>query len=234
MVTQSTIFNYQSSAINFGALTVDVDTVEPPVEPPVTVESKYHDVLGLSLKFYEAQRAVGPFPTVTWRQPASTNDGADVGVDLNGGWFDAGDHVKFNQPMSYTATMLNWSLIANQEAYSKSGKLVYGKSQVKYALDYLLKTYSAGSDLESASDDKVYYQVENGNDDHSAGWIAPHQITKNRPTFTCDSSSKCSAISAQMSASFASGAILFADDSAYAATLLENAKRIFKFAETYQ
>jgi len=200
----------------------------------VESDSKYHEVLGLSLKFYEAQRAVGPFPTVTWRQPASTNDGADVGVDLNGGWFDAGDHVKFNQPMSYTATMLNWSLIKNRKVYTQAGKLDYGKSQVKYALDYLLKTYKAGNDLNSASDDKVYYQVEDGNADHGAGWIAPHQITKNRPTFTCDKNSKCSAISAQMSASFASGAILFADDSAYATTLLENAKRIFNFAESYQ
>jgi cellulase/cellobiase CelA1/cytochrome c553 len=204
------------------------------VEPPVTSESKYHDVLKLSLKFYEAQRAIGPFPTVTWRQPATTNDGSDVGVDLNGGWFDAGDHVKFNQPMSYTATMLNWSLIKDKDVYQQAGKLEYGKSQVKYALDYLLKTYNAGADLNSASDDKVYYQVEDGNADHSAGWIAPHQITKNRPTFTCDKNSKCSAISAQMSASFASGAILFADDLAYATTLLNSAKRIFKFAESYQ
>jgi cytochrome c553 len=204
------------------------------VEPPISSESKYHDVLKLSLKFYEAQRAVGPFPTVTWREPASTHDGSDVGVDLNGGWFDAGDHVKFNQPMSYTATMLNWSLIKNREAYQQAGKLDYGKSQVKYALDYLLKTYNAGADLNSASDDKVYYQVEDGNADHSAGWIAPHEITKSRPTYTCDKNSKCSAISAQMSASFASGAILFADDSAYANKLLESAKRIFKFAESYQ
>jgi len=204
------------------------------VEPPVTSESKYYDVLKLSLKFYEAQRAIGPFPTVTWREPATTHDGSDVGVDLNGGWFDAGDHVKFNQPMSYTATMLNWSLIKDKDVYQQAGKLEYGKSQVKYALDYLLKTYNAGADLNSASDDKVYYQVEDGNADHSAGWIAPHQITKDRPTFTCDKNSKCSAISAQMSASFASGAILFADDTAYATTLLDSAKRIFKFAESYQ
>ena len=221
----------EHETVTFNLIVIKKESV---VEPPLSSESKYQDLLSLSLKFYEAQRAIGPFPTVTWREPATTHDGSDVGVDLNGGWFDAGDHVKFNQPMSYTTTMLNWSLIKDKDVYAQAGKLIYGKSQVKYALDYLLKTYDAGVDHNSASDDKVYFQVEDGNDDHSAGWIAPHQITKDRPTFTCDKNSKCSAISAQMSASFASGAILFADEPLYANRLLESAREIFKFAETYQ
>jgi len=34
------------------------------------------------------------------------DDGKDAGIDLTGGWYDAGDHVKFNLPMSYSAAML--------------------------------------------------------------------------------------------------------------------------------
>jgi len=205
---------------------------EPVVQPPVTAESKYHDVLGMSLKFYEAQRDKGPFPTVDWRKPASINDGSDVGVDLNGGWFDAGDHVKFNLPMSYSVSLLNWSMISTPEAYTQVGKLDYGKEQVKYALDYLLNAYQAGADLESPDDDKVYFQVADGYTDHDF-WGPPEEINMARPTFTCDSNGGCAAVSGTMVASFASGAILFKDDVDYAQRLLDSAKRLYQFAMKY-
>jgi endoglucanase len=55
----------------------------------------YAEALQKALWFYEAQQS-GPKPTwnrVSWRGDSATNDGADVGRDLTGGWFDAGDHV---------------------------------------------------------------------------------------------------------------------------------------------
>jgi|GEM_PF-1259520 len=232
-VGQSAILAYNADVINFGALTVENSTVEPPIEPPVTVTSKYHDVLGLSLKFYEAQRAVGPFPTVTWRKPASTTDGADVGVDLNGGWFDAGDHVKFNLPMSYSVGMLNWSMLSTSEAYIEAGKQVYGKEQVKYALDYLLNTYQTGANLDSPTDDKVYFQVADGHIDHGF-WGPPEAINTVRKTFVCDADGGCAAVSGSMVGAFASGAMLFKEDTIYANKLLESAKRLYTFAMTYR
>ena len=63
--------------------------------------------------FYEFQRS-GILPDDqrdNWRGDSGLKDGSDVGVDLTGGWYDAGDHVKFNLPMSYTSTMLAWSAI---------------------------------------------------------------------------------------------------------------------------
>ncbi|MBD3794605.1 MAG: glycoside hydrolase family 9 protein [Epsilonproteobacteria bacterium] len=194
--------------------------------------SKYHEVLGLSLKFYEAQRGVGPFESVSWRKPASTTDGADVGVDLNGGWFDAGDHVKFNLPMSYSVGMLNWSMINDSVAYEDAQKLSYGKSQAKYALDYLLNTYQAGSNLNSPSDDKIYFQVANGHTDHSF-WGPPEELTMSRPTFTCDSNGGCAAVAGSMVGAFASGAILFKDDAIYSQKLLDSAKRLYNFSIAY-
>ena len=38
-------------------------------------------------------------------------DGCDEGVDLSGGWYDAGDHVKFGFPMAWSTTVLSWSII---------------------------------------------------------------------------------------------------------------------------
>src|ERR1700755_2153768 len=48
----------------------------------------YGEALQKSIWFYEAQIS-GPKPTwsrVSWRADSTPNDGADVGVDLRGGW----------------------------------------------------------------------------------------------------------------------------------------------------
>ena len=50
----------------------------------------YGKVLGYSLQFYEAQQS-GYLPSwnrVDWRGDSDTEDGADRGVDLVGGWYD--------------------------------------------------------------------------------------------------------------------------------------------------
>ena len=49
-------------------------------------------VLGASLYFYEEQRS-GKLPStnrVSWRNDSALDDGKDVGLDLTGGYYDAG------------------------------------------------------------------------------------------------------------------------------------------------
>ena len=70
----------------------------------------YAEALQKAIFFYEAQIS-GPKPPwsrVTWRGNSAMQDGQDVGRDLTGGWFDAGDHVKFGFAMASSATMLAW------------------------------------------------------------------------------------------------------------------------------
>ena len=54
----------------------------------------YRTALKSSVLFYQAQKSGrttgGPVP---WRVDTFLNDGSDVGMDLSGGFFDAGDHV---------------------------------------------------------------------------------------------------------------------------------------------
>ena len=200
----------------------------------INFSADYKEALGLSLEFYEAQRSSGPFPRVLWRKPAGLTDGADVGRDLSGGWFDAGDGVKFNLPMAYSATILNWGLIAFPNGYEQASQSSYAKEQVRYALDYLMATYNEGSDKSSPSDDTIYYQVGDVTADHNF-WGPPEDMTMSRPTYSCNSNLKCSEVAGEMSSALSSGSIVFAStDSAYSATLLQKAKGLYNFAKTYQ
>ena len=55
-------------------------------------EYDYGQVLGLSWKFYEAQRA-GKLPannSIPWRGDSALGDKAPDGADVTGGWYDAG------------------------------------------------------------------------------------------------------------------------------------------------
>jgi len=81
----------------------------------------YGEALQKSIYFYETQQS-GPLPDwnrVSWRGDSAIQDG----LDLTGGWYDAGDHVKFNFPMAYTVTTLAWGAIEFEDAYAKAGQL---------------------------------------------------------------------------------------------------------------
>jgi hypothetical protein len=80
------------------------------VSEVVSQEYNYAEVLQKSMWFYEAQRS-GKLPEnnrVEWRASSALNDGSDVGHDLSGGWYDAGDNMKFNFPMASSLTLLAW------------------------------------------------------------------------------------------------------------------------------
>jgi len=51
----------------------------------------YSKILGMSLKFFQAQRS-GRLPDndIPWRKDSFENDQGDGGEDLSGGYFDAG------------------------------------------------------------------------------------------------------------------------------------------------
>ena len=73
----------------------------------------YEKLLHMSILFYEAQRSgkKDDGNRIPWRGDSGLKDGCDVGHDLTGGWYDAGDFVKFNFPMSYSTTVLAWGML---------------------------------------------------------------------------------------------------------------------------
>jgi hypothetical protein len=77
-------------------------TYNPPPASSATESSTgtpnrhWSNVLGNSLWFYDAQRSgrldQGTYGNrVEWRNDSCLDDGSDWGIDLTGGWFDAGD-----------------------------------------------------------------------------------------------------------------------------------------------
>jgi len=186
----------------------------------------YGEALQKAIIFYEMQRS-GRLPEnnrVNWRGDSGLNDGADVGLDLTGGWYDAGDNVKFNLPMAYTATMLAWSVYENRDAYKRSGQLEYILDNIKWATDYFIKCHP--------SPNVYYYQVGDGHLDH-AWWGPPEVMQMKRPSFKVTLDSPGSTVVAETAAALAAASIIFKEtDPSYSATCLKHAQELFTFADT--
>jgi hypothetical protein len=68
-------------------------------------------------------------------------------VDLVGGYYDAGDHVKFGLPMAFTVTMLSWSLIEYGDDVAASGELGHALEAIKWGTDYFIKAHTSPDEL---------------------------------------------------------------------------------------
>ncbi|MBW4532318.1 MAG: glycoside hydrolase family 9 protein [Pleurocapsa minor HA4230-MV1] len=193
----------------------------------------YGEALQKSLLFFEANRS-GPLPAdnrLEWRSDSTTSDGKDVGRDLVGGYFDAGDHIKFIQPMAFSMAMLAWSGVDYRETYQKAGQFDDLLQAVKWGTDYFLKC----NETNGSSTTRFWVQVGDANDHNF--WVPPEQIDQKtaRPSFAVDANKPGSDAAAGTASALASASILFAGvDEAYSAKLLENAVQLFDFAEKYQ
>ncbi|XP_069139614.1 uncharacterized protein [Argopecten irradians] len=201
--------------------------------PELDTKYNYAKVLEYSILFYEAQRS-GVLPAsnrIQYRKDSATNDGSDVGLDLTGGWYDAGDHVKFNFPMASSTTILAWGLSEWRDAYVLSGQVGHILDSIKWPLDYFLKCWRA--------DEQEYYaQVGNGDVDHSF-WGRPEEMTMQRPAYKVTKDKPGSDVAAETAAALAIGYSVFKrfkreGDTTYADQLLSAAESLYEFANTYR
>jgi endoglucanase len=125
--------------------------------------------------------------------------------------------------MAYTTTMLSWSVYEYKEAFERSGQLDYTLDEIKWATDYLIKCHPKA--------DVFYYQVGDGNKDHS--WWGPAEAMQmDRPSFKVDSSKPGSTVAGEAAAALAAASLIFKDSYAeYSATCLKHAKELFEFAD---
>jgi len=98
--------------------------------------ANYADALSKAVWFYDAQR-LGKLPgtnRVSWRGDSFLADGADAGLDLTGGFADAGDTIKATFPLAHSLTTLAWSYVDNAAGYSAAGQSNYLLSNPRWGM----------------------------------------------------------------------------------------------------
>jgi hypothetical protein len=191
-------------------------------------EYNYAEVLQKSMWFYEVQRS-GKLPDnnrVEWRASSALNDGSDVGHDLSGGWYDAGDNMKFNFPMASALTLLAWGGLEYPQGYQRYGQWGWFLSNLKWVTDYFIKCHTAPEEF--------YGQIGVGMTDHK-WWGAPEVFPNVRPAFKIDAQHPGSDLASEVAASLAASSMLFkGTDPAYAEVLLKHAKELYGFADKFR
>ncbi|XP_071443162.1 uncharacterized protein [Hetaerina americana] len=219
---------------------------KPPQGPPS--EYDYDKVLELSLLFYEAQRS-GKLPKdnrIPWRGDSALGDHGQRGEDLTGGYYDAGDFVKFGFTMASTTTLLSWGLLSYHDAYAASGQLGPAIKAIKWATDYFIKCHVGPNEF--------YGQVGDFNLDHKF-WGRPEDLNMSRPTYKIDANHPGSDLAGETAAALAAASLAFRatadafdagainldgtnapamDARTYADLCLKHSKQLYRFASQYR
>ncbi|CAN1151080.1 Endoglucanase 8 [Linum perenne] len=186
----------------------------------------YHDALRKSILFFEGQRSgkLPPDQRLKWRRDSALRDGSTVGRDLTGGYYDAGDNIKFGFPMAFTTTLLSWSVI--DFGKTMGPELKNAVKAVRWATDYLLKV--------TADPGVVYVQVGDAFSDHNC-WERPEDMDTLRTVFKIDRAHPGSDVAGETAAALAAASIVFRSrDPSYSALLLNRAVRVFEFADKHR
>ena len=249
-------------------------TVSGPIEassPNFTVDTPaqlYSTSLSNALQFFQNQRDGNDYvPSRLRTAPAHLNDqkanvyrspefsgsgrikgnlvSTGAVVDVSGGWWDAGDYLKFVHTTSYTeALMLVGVRDFPRQMGADSSTSKFAK-EAKFGLDWLQRMWNDNSAT-------LYYQVGIGSgisgfendhniwrlpqeDDSLGGTNPKFQYIRNRPVLiAAPAGSKISPnLAGRLAADFALGSIVYrTSDPAYAAKCLLAAEHVFDLADT--
>ncbi|CAL9079295.1 unnamed protein product [Musa textilis] len=188
----------------------------------------YREALSKSLLYFEAQRS-GHLPhhqRVTWRGHSGLTDGLEQGVDLVGGYYDAGDHVKFGLPMAFTITMLSWGVMENGDAIAAAGEFEHVLEAIKWGTDYFVKAHTHPNVL--------WAEVGDGDTDHYC-WQRPEDMTTSRQAYKIDAEHPGSELAGETAAAMAAASIMFKKTNPrYSHLLLCHAQQLFEFGDKYR
>ncbi|MFS7976181.1 putative cellulase [Helianthus anomalus] len=207
-------------------LLLTLSTATATVRHRPTASHNYHDALTKSILFYEGQRSgkLPPNQRMTWRKDSGLSDGSAMKVDLVGGYYDAGDNIKFGFPMAFTTTMLSWSVL--EFGGVMKSELGNAKTAIRWATDYLLKA--------TAQPDTIYVQVGDANKDHAC-WERPEDMDTQRTVIKIDRNNPGTEVAAETAAALASASLVFRkSDPNYSKILLKRAIMVFAFADKYR
>ncbi|XVE72439.1 hypothetical protein DITRI_Ditri11bG0039600 [Diplodiscus trichospermus] len=188
----------------------------------------YADALTKSLLYFESQRS-GRLPynqRVSWRDHSGLTDGLEQGVDLVGGYYDAGDHVKFGLPMAFTVTMLSWGVIEFRDQIADAGELEHALEAIKWGTDYFIKAHT--------SPNVLWAEVGDGDTDHYC-WQRPEDMTTSRQAYRIDEKNPGSDLAGETAAAMAAASIAFKKTNPhYSHLLLHHAQQLFEFGDQFR
>lgn len=199
-----------------------------PESADAAFSANYAEALQKSLFFYECQQA-GPLPEwnrVEWRADSTMID------EVKGGWYDAGDHVKFNLPMAYTASVIAWGLYQYPDGVEKCGQMDIYVRNLEFVLDYFTECDRGKS---------AVFQVGMGQIDHS--WWGPVELYQygmedsgksyKESRGILEASSGCSAVFGEMAAALAAGACALKGriDDSKIESYIAHSENLFKLAD---
>ncbi|KAK6934503.1 Glycoside hydrolase family 9, partial [Dillenia turbinata] len=209
----------------------------------------YKEALTKSILYFESQRS-GRLPynqRVTWRYHSGLSDGLEQGVspinpylknsdimirnvaiivDLVGGYYDAGDNVKFGLPMAFTITMLSWGVIDYANEIAAAGEFGHALEAIKWGTDYFIKAHTHPNVL--------WVQVGDGDTDHYC-WQRPEDMTTSRQAHKIDEKNPGTEVAAETAAALAAASILFRKSNPhYSHLLLQHAQQLFEFGDKYR
>ncbi len=221
-------------------------TTPPPPSPPAgnyRQGSGYARALQLGLYFFDAQQSgVLTNNRVPWRSASHLDDGLESGLDLSGGWYDAGDHWKSSVTMSYAATLLAWSGLQFKNAYLGSNQMDALSANLRHATGYLERTIvdPNPSDIEAFQGYTIYTDIAPiggpAPNVHDI-WSAP-EVTDgftNREAMRVNTTVRGPDVAASLAATFASNAMLLNErgDTLSAQRLLQKARKLYRYVERF-
>ncbi|CAA7410120.1 unnamed protein product [Spirodela intermedia] len=188
----------------------------------------YADAIGKAILFFEGQRS-GKLPSgqrVTWRGDSALSDGRLENVNLVGGYYDAGDNVKFVWPMSFSVTLLSMALVEYGSQVAAASQLGNLRTAIRWGTDFILRAHTSPTTF--------YTQVGDGNSDHQC-WERPEDMDTPRTLSKITPSSPGTEAAADAAAALASAYIVFRGvDANYSANLLAKSRTLFDFADKYR
>ncbi|MDE6729146.1 MAG: glycoside hydrolase family 9 protein, partial [Oscillospiraceae bacterium] len=221
--------------------------------PVSAADNDYYEALALSLYFFDANACGSDVKEnpLTWRGNCHTYDGkaaiseaenfdssakslvdpdGDGYVDVDGGYHDAGDHIKFNLTMGFAMSSLAMSEYLNPGIYEKAGAKDHMMAILKRNAEYLMKTtFLNGSEVAT-----ICHVVADGNADHAV-WSSPEEQTYPRKTYWLTASQNNSAVCGEMASALAGAAYVWKDaDSSFASECLKYAKAIYNFGSAHK
>jgi Cellulose binding domain./Glycosyl hydrolase family 9./Dockerin type I repeat. len=157
----------------------------------------------------------------------------DGTVDVHGGFHDAGDHVRFGLPQSYSAGTLGWGFYEFRDSYKAIGEEQHMIDILKYFTDTFLRCSFLDKDGNLIA---FCYMVGEGDADHTY-WGPPELYPDNipRPADFATAETPGSDVCASTAAALCTSYLNFKDsDPEYAEKCLKVAKAMYEFAKKYR